>query len=269
MTVAIRTNGKRWPTRLQSSEAIALAVRRRRESMRRERLEQVRLAEMLARYLDPELSFWSCVENKPRSKVSGAIQRRAGVKSGFPDLFVAFRRKRSPRCPTRVVCIELKSHSGLASPAQKEIRLEMVKAGVRWWMARSARSALAALYRSGVPFRRPWRPPQLERWEGPWEDPTQRLPQHPAVAAQRRAARQRWLDRQRARDTAKLAAEGDEAAGFRPVFPSTSQPNRTRDQASHRGAEGARKSARNCPEKSSIGANWRFSDENWSQKKEL
>jgi hypothetical protein len=43
----------------------------------------------------------------------------------------------------------------------------MLVAGVRWWMCRSARSALTALYRSGVPFRRPWNQPPLEKWEGP------------------------------------------------------------------------------------------------------
>jgi hypothetical protein len=50
-------------------------------------------------------------------------------------------------------------------------------------------------------------------WEGPFADPNERLPQAPEVAAQRRAARQRWRERQRACKAAKLAAERDDAAG--------------------------------------------------------
>jgi hypothetical protein len=34
-------------------------------------------------------------------------------------------------------------------------------AGGAWWMARSARAALAALYLSHVPFRRRWKLPKL------------------------------------------------------------------------------------------------------------
>jgi hypothetical protein len=48
--------------------------------------------------------------------------------------------------------------------------------------------------------------------EGPFADPTQRLPQAPDVAAQRRAARRRWRVRQQVREAAKLAAARDDAA---------------------------------------------------------
>jgi hypothetical protein len=47
-----------------------------------------------------------------------------------------------------------------------------------------------ALHLSGVVFRRKWKPPRLKLWEGPFAD-TQRLPQHPSVAAERAAARKR------------------------------------------------------------------------------
>ena len=70
-----------------------------------------------------------------------------------------------------------------------------------------------ALHLSGVVFRRQWKPPRLEPWEGPFADPTQRLPQAPDVAARRRAARRRWRVRQRVREAAKLAAARDDAAG--------------------------------------------------------
>jgi hypothetical protein len=70
-----------------------------------------------------------------------------------------------------------------------------------------------ALHLSGVTFRRKWKPPRLKPWEGPFADPTQRLPQAPEVAAERQAARQRWRLRARAREMAKLAAECNDAAG--------------------------------------------------------
>jgi len=60
----------------------------------------------------------------------------------------------------------------------------------------SARAALMAVPLSGVPFRQRWKPRRLQPWEGPFADPMQRLPQHPAVAAQRRPARKRWRERQ-------------------------------------------------------------------------
>jgi hypothetical protein len=52
-------------------------------------------------------------------------------------------------------------------------------------------------------FRRRWKPPRLKPWEGPFADPTQQLPEAPDVAAQRRAARQRWRAHQRAREAAR------------------------------------------------------------------
>jgi hypothetical protein len=64
-----------------------------------------------------------------------------------------------------IVFVELKSHRGLASKTQKQVRAELLAAGVLWWMARSAHAAMTALYRSGVAFRRPWEPPPLQPWE--------------------------------------------------------------------------------------------------------
>jgi len=73
-----------------------------------------------------------------------------------------------------------------------------------------------ALHRSRVPFRRKWEPPQLPDWEGPFANPTRKLPQAPDVAAERTAARKRWRERQRARAAAQtmpepLPAEGEAA----------------------------------------------------------
>jgi hypothetical protein len=106
----------------------------------------------------------------------------------------------------KAIFVELKSRAGVASKAQKQIRLEMLPAGADWWLVRSARAALMALHLSGVVFRRKWKPPRLKPWEGPFADPHRRLPQAPDVAAHRRAARRRWRARRRFRDAAQRGA---------------------------------------------------------------
>jgi hypothetical protein len=97
----------------------------------------------------------------------------------------------------RPVFVELKSKAGHATKAQKEVRAGLVAVGCRWFMVRSARAALVALLRAGVPFRESWEVPRLEPWEGPWEDPTQRLPQHPEIAAQSREANARYREKRK------------------------------------------------------------------------
>jgi VRR-NUC domain len=192
-----------------SGPIASLAVQRQRLSRREEFLAQVRLCAMLAEYLDPACTYWTSLENKPRSPMGGVFQRMRGCRPGLPDLVVIQQQ------PGRaiIVFVELKSRRGLASKAQKQARAEMLPAGAGWIMARSARAAMVGLQRAGVKFRRPWKPPPLEPWEGPFSDPNQRLPQEPGVRAERRAAQHRWRERQRARKAAKLAAERDDAAG--------------------------------------------------------
>ncbi len=177
----------------------SFAVRQRRASSREEWSEQTKLAALLAQFLNPATTFFSAMENKPRSQLSGVFQRRRGVRSGLADLLVI-------HCG-KPIFIELKSRRGVASKVQKQVRAELIQAGAVWWLVRSARAALTALQRSGVVFRREWQPPQLEAWEGPFADPHQRLPQHPQVAAERSAARKRWRERQNgARITEQSAA---------------------------------------------------------------
>jgi hypothetical protein len=210
MRAAVAALG-RIDSMLESVALETLAVRRRRESRRDEATEQTKLVELLIRYLDPSCTFWTSLENKPISAVSGMLQKRRGVRSGLPDILVLFRHESG----TLVIFIELKSRRGVASKVQKQIRLEMLPVGAKWWMARSAPAALMALHLSGVVFRRKWKPRRLKPWEGPFADPNERLPQAPDVAAERAAARKRWRLRQanRERETAKLAAERDDAAG--------------------------------------------------------
>jgi hypothetical protein len=179
-----------------STAAESFAAQRRRESRRQEWTEQTKLAEMLQKYLDPGDTFWTSLENKPISRLSGIFQKRRGVRSGLPDVLVIRRGK--------PIFVELKSRAGVASKVQKQVRLEMLPAGADWWLARSARAALMALHLSGVVFRRRWKPPRLKPWEGPFADPHQQLPQAPDVAARRRAARRRWQQR---RETSPRALE--------------------------------------------------------------
>jgi hypothetical protein len=179
------------------TDAPSFAAQRRRESQRQEWKEQTRLAEMLDECLDPTDTFWTSLENKPLSRLSGIFQKRRGVRSGLPDVQVIWRGKS--------IFIELKSRAGVASKAQKQVRVELLPAGATWWMARSARAALMALHLSGVVFRRRWKPRRLKPWEGPFADPHRRLPQAPDVAARRRAARRRWRVRQQRRGTSPRA----------------------------------------------------------------
>ena len=189
--------------------AVELAVRRRRESRREEWHEHIKLAAWLNEYLDPACSFWSSLENKPLSVLSGMFQKRRGVRSGMPDVMVLVHRAAG----TLVIFLELKSHRGKVSKVQKQVRAELLPTGAVWWMARSARAAMTALHRSGVPFRRKWKPPRLEEWEGPFSDPTHRLPQHPLVTIEWREEKRRYRLRKRirAREAARLAAARDGA----------------------------------------------------------
>ena len=173
------------------------AARRRRQGRREEWTQHVKLARMLAAYLDNRCTWWSSLENKPRSFASGRAQRLRGCKSGLPDCLVI--------AAGRPIFIELKSRAGVASKTQKQARAAMLPAGAVWYMARSARAAMTALYRSGVAFRRQWVPPQLKPWEGPFDDPHQRLPQHPEIKLYRRAAQKRYRQRLRARKAAQPA----------------------------------------------------------------
>jgi hypothetical protein len=192
---------------LIAAPSSALAVERRRVCRREEAREQTGLTALLNEYLDPRDTFWTSLENKPLSPLSGLFQKQRGVRSGLPDIVVIWRGK--------PIFIELKSRAGVASKAQKQVHAELKAAGASWWMARSRRAAITALALEGVVFRRKWKPPRLKPYEGPFADPNVRLPQAPEVLAQRRAARKRWRLRHanRARETAKRAAQRDDIAG--------------------------------------------------------
>jgi hypothetical protein len=186
-----------------------LCVQRRRESRKEEFVEQSLLADLLKQHLDTSRCFWTSLENKPISRISGFLQTKRGVRSGVPDVMILYRHATG----TKAIFIELKSRRGVASKAQKHLRIELLRSGAAWYMARSARAAMAALHLEGVVFRRKWKPPKLKLWEGPFSGLEKRLPQHPRVAAERAAACKRWRERQRQAREAELAAERGDAAG--------------------------------------------------------
>jgi hypothetical protein len=99
------------------------------------------------------------------------------------------------------------SRWGVVSGPQISTVAELKPAGTEWWMARSANAAMMALYRSGMAFSRPWEPPQLVEWEGPFSNPHERLPQEPGVAARRRKEQRPYRERRRARKATQLAPE--------------------------------------------------------------
>ena len=186
-----------------SANIEAFAVRQRRKYRHAEWREQIRLTKLLTRYL-PDNVFWSALSNAPRTALGGYLAQKRGVRSGLADIMVVH--------DGRVTFVELKSPVGVASKAQRQVYVEMRAAGADWYLVKSAPAALEALRRSNVPFRRRWKPPQLAPWEGPFANPHRRLPQHPDVAAQRRAAQRAWRERQRDSKAAKLAAERNNAS---------------------------------------------------------
>lgn len=175
----------------------------------------MKLSALLDKWLDPRCTFATATDPVAASAMAGAMRRKRGVKAGVPDTLVWCRR-------TKPIAIEMKSPGGRCSPSQRATRAALLRAGCEWWECRSANAAMRALRKSGVRFRvilhadgtrERWRQPKLAPWEAPRRDPAEQRPQHPEVAAQRRAAWQRWRELQRVRKAAKLAAARDDAAG--------------------------------------------------------
>jgi hypothetical protein len=199
------TNANRIDAAPGSAAASTLAVERRWLSRREEWRTQTVVAELLKRHL-PVGCFASALDNTPRSARAGQLAKLRGTRAGIPDWVFIWRGE--------IIWVELKSCRGIASKIQRQVRDELLAAGVKFWfLTRSPRACLLALHLAGVPLIE-WKPPKkIERWEGPFENPHARLPQHPVVARERAAAQQRYRQRQRARETARLAAACGGAAG--------------------------------------------------------
>jgi hypothetical protein len=200
-------------------DATSIPPQRRRQARQWEWAEQTKLATRLTKMLDPACTFWTAIDNQPWSKAAGILRKRRGCRSGTCDLLILHKGK--------LIGLEMKSRIGRVSRAQKEVRLEMLRAGGMWWLCRTARSALVALHRSGVGLRtragRRWKPPVLKPYEEPVTDPEQMV-WHPAVLRQWRADRARQQARHRARIAAARSREADGAAAVQV----TAQPHPAR-----------------------------------------
>jgi hypothetical protein len=142
--------------------------------------QQERLKFLLDTWL-PDDAFWTAIDTVARSATAGAMRRKRGVKPGLCDVIIWYR--------GRTFCIELKGPYGQCRPAQRAVREQMLKAGIKaWWQCRTAESAMWAIAKSGVKFRtivdergviQNWQQPELEPWEIPKTDPRERRPRPP------------------------------------------------------------------------------------------
>jgi len=179
---------------------LSAAGRGRRRARKEEYRTQREVVRLLAKHLDPDRTFFTSLENLPRSPIAAFFQRQRGVRSGLPDLCLIFWDPQ--QAFGKPIFVELKSRKGSPSPRQREVALELQAAGAAWHLARTPAAALTALYREGVCLGGWEQPAELARWEGPFSDPRARLPEHPEVAAARREATARYRERKRARAAA-------------------------------------------------------------------
>jgi hypothetical protein len=170
---------------------------------REEWLEQVKLSLLLDKWLDPACTFWTATDPVAPSVASGAMRKKRGVKPGVPDVLIWYCGKS--------IAIELKSRRGQCSPSQRAVREALLRSGAQWWVCRSARAAMWALRKSGVPCRtivhedgtlECWQQPELAAWEVPKRNPHERRPRAP-----------QWEPIKVGAEIAELAAERDDAAG--------------------------------------------------------
>jgi hypothetical protein len=147
---------------------------------REEWQEQVKLCRLLDRWLDSSCTFWTATDPVAPAVTSGAMRKKRGVKPGVPDVLVWYCGKS--------ITIELKSRRGQCSRSQRAARTALLRSGAQWAVCRSAKSAMCALYESGVPFRtivhedgtiERWQQPELPAWEVPKRDPHERRPRAP------------------------------------------------------------------------------------------
>ena len=117
------------------------AAQQRRKYKHLEWREQIRVAELLNKYLADNV-FWSALSNAPRTAIAGCLARQRGVRSGLSDIMVVH--------DGRVTFVEMKSPVGVASRAQRQVCAEVRAAGADWHLGRSAPAALVALRLSNV-----------------------------------------------------------------------------------------------------------------------
>ena len=90
----------------------------RREEWR----EQVKLAALLDKWLDPACTFATATDPVAPSALAGAMRKKRGVKAGVPDTLVWCRY-------TKPIAIEMKSRVGKCTPSQRTVREALLRAG--------------------------------------------------------------------------------------------------------------------------------------------
>jgi hypothetical protein len=169
----------------------------------REWRQQEKLKFLLDTWL-PDDAFWTATDPVARSATAGAMRKRRGVKPGLSAVIIWYR--------GRTYSIELKGPYGQCRPAQRLVREQMLKAGIKaWWQCRTAESAMWALKKSGLKFRviinadgsvETWKQPPLEEWEIPKRDPRERRPKPPIYWAPKVAVETEASEPVAARDEA-------------------------------------------------------------------
>jgi hypothetical protein len=147
----------------------------------REWRQQERLKHLLNTWL-PNDAFWTATDPVARSATAGCMRKRRGCRAGLPDCLLWWRGD--------TYAIELKSPYGQCRPAQRLVREQLLKAGIKaWWQCVTAESAMWALAKSGMKFRtltnpdgsiETWQQPELEAWEQPKRDSRERRPKPPS-----------------------------------------------------------------------------------------
>ena len=116
---------------------------------------EAELQRAVSAYLDLALGpgvMWRMVENRPRSKIAGALQKARGVRAGTPDILLWWLfDRRYPRHGFGT--IELKSPRGVLSITQRAFLDEFDTVGGRWAVCRSVEDVEAALRDWGLPLR--------------------------------------------------------------------------------------------------------------------
>jgi hypothetical protein len=118
--------------------------------IRKKRREQpeAALQKAVAQFLKAALGkgvMWRMIENRPRSKIAGAAQKKRGIEAGTPDVLLwAY---------DFFGAIELKSGRGSLSSAQKKFRDEFLEAGGMHDVCRSVGEVECALLNWRLPLK--------------------------------------------------------------------------------------------------------------------
>lgn len=93
----------------------------------------------------PDDVWWSTIEHRnAKDAREGAMRKARGVKPGVPDILLCY--------GGALYCIEMKTRTGTLSPAQKDRRIELKRAGAHWAICRSVDDVIRQLRAWGIPI---------------------------------------------------------------------------------------------------------------------